>query len=500
MSKQSDLHVTSEPEILRFEIEMPSEKILSSSVISEASVTAMPEDAVTVRYVVEGEEMSVTVSSALHDILSPSADEDSNVTTPDPKKDVRPLTASSFACYNSSHYLTLEGHNTSFFVTKIVKRAKQQGNLVAEAAESLFPQDDNDTNTTTDPCHCYLWQKPDPLPTGEVYILGVSWTEGSYYVRICCEILTALGSLAYIVGAAREARFQGLQMFFENLSTVPSRVLFLFACVMVMFMVVMRLMCQGVIEDCLAVMAMLCTGPYFLFFCRGFKTVGPFVTMIYTMLVGDLLRFVTIYFVFVMGFSQAYYVIYTSYMAKAAKSHCKTNPLSTPVESVMNMFIMSLGNFGSVYEGTECTAHETSGKVLFIVFMAIVSLLLINLLIAMMGNTYTIIAEMKNEWMRQWARIVLVVERGVNPEERLRQQKIYSQPMADGRPALVLRLHQDEEERDEMRDVLDMKRVHRKYVQRRLAKQQRAANAAANANAKTNEPGTRDPVSGAIGK
>ncbi|MPC48454.1 Transient receptor potential cation channel subfamily V member 6 [Portunus trituberculatus] len=38
--------------------------------------------------------------------------------------------------------------------------------------------------------------------------------------------------------------------------------------------------------------------------CRGFKTVGPFVTMIYTMLVGDLLRFVTIYFVFIMGFSQ----------------------------------------------------------------------------------------------------------------------------------------------------------------------------------------------------
>ena len=30
----------------------------------------------------------------------------------------------------------------------------------------------------------------------------------------------------------------------------------------------------------------------------------------------------------------------------------------------MNMFIMSLGNFGAVYEGTECTAHETSGKVL----------------------------------------------------------------------------------------------------------------------------------------
>jgi hypothetical protein len=39
-------------------------------------------------------------------------------------------------------------------------------------------------------------------------------------------------------------------------------------------------------------------------FHRGFKTVGPFVVMIYRMIMGDLLRFVSIYLVFVMGFSQ----------------------------------------------------------------------------------------------------------------------------------------------------------------------------------------------------
>lgn len=54
----------------------------------------------------------------------------------------------------------------------------------------------------------------------------------------------------------------------------------------------------------LAVVVMLTTAPYFLFFCRGFKTVGPFVVMIYRMITGDLLRFVSIYLVFVMGFSQ----------------------------------------------------------------------------------------------------------------------------------------------------------------------------------------------------
>ena len=34
-------------------------------------------------------------------------------------------------------------------------------------------------------------------------------------------------------------------------------------------------------------------------------------------------------------------------------------------------------------------------------FLAIVMVLLVNLLIAMMGDTYAKIAEIKNEWMRQ---------------------------------------------------------------------------------------------------
>ena len=74
--------------------------------------------------------------------------------------------------------------------------------------------------------------------------------------------------------------------------------------------------------------------------------------------------------------------------------------------------------------------------------MAIVAVLLINMLIAMMGNTYTKIAETKNEWQRQWARIVLVVERGIPPHDRLKNFNQYSKIMADGRPALILRLNQ----------------------------------------------------------
>ena len=96
--------------------------------------------------------------------------------------------------------------------------------------------------------------------------------------------------------------------------------------------------------------------------------------------------------------------------------------MPTPVESIISIFIMSLGSFGSVWEGLGSTNHSILGKVGLIgcfnfakpgsatrprfqihsfLFLAIVVVLLVNLLIAMMGDTYTKIAEIKNEWMRQ---------------------------------------------------------------------------------------------------
>ena len=58
------------------------------------------------------------------------------------------------------------------------------------------------------------------------------------------------------------------------------------------------------VEDNFAVLVMILTSWYALFFCRGFKLTGPFVIMIYRMMAADLLRFVIIYLIFVMGFAQ----------------------------------------------------------------------------------------------------------------------------------------------------------------------------------------------------
>ncbi|XP_015609265.1 transient receptor potential cation channel subfamily V member 5 isoform X2 [Cephus cinctus] len=298
-------------------------------------------------------------------------------------------------------------------------------------------------------------------------------TSATAKIRLTTEIMMQIGAILYIAAGLREARFLGLNMFIENLMTAPSRVMFLFSCCILLSFPFLRLACADEVEDMLAVVVMLTTAPYFLFFCRGFKTVGPFVVMIYRMIMGDLLRFVSIYLVFVMGFSQAYYIIFLSFdnpNTPEGVDDSVSNPMPSPLESIMAMFLMSMTTFGDYYGAFERTDHEMEAKLMFVVYMAIVAILLVNMLIAMMGNTYQKIAETRNEWQRQWARIVLVVERGVSPAERLKKLMDYSQPMSDGRRALVLRLNQSEEDKEEMKEILEMKRTHDRFVKKLQAK------------------------------
>ncbi|XP_076372372.1 transient receptor potential cation channel subfamily V member 5-like isoform X2 [Tachypleus tridentatus] len=317
---------------------------------------------------------------------------------------------------------------------------KQRGidltfNTSVEVGKFTFMIDNTtvDNDTTIDDCYLLNRNRNDEV------------------LRLVLEGLLAVGAFLYLLNSVLEARFLGYQTFAQNMMTVPSRVLFLVSCTFVLLMIPLRLTCSCWAEDIVAVFVMITTAPYFLFFCRGFKLVGPFVVMIYKMIMTDLLRFVTIYLVFVMGFSQG------------------NNFFKTPLYSVMAMFVMSLSEFGEMYQAFEHTAHPMTAKILFIMYMALVTILLINMLIAMMGKTYQDIAERRNEWMRQWARIILVVERGVPPSECLDHLIQYSQTMADGRRALVLRLHHNEQEMEEMRELGELKTKHLENKRRQEA-------------------------------
>ena len=55
----------------------------------------------------------------------------------------------------------------------------------------------------------------------------------------------------------------------------------------------------------------------------------------------------------------AYYIVFLTHNTTADHE----NPMPSPTESVMQMFLMSLTNFGAVYEAFSFTEHEVVAKV-----------------------------------------------------------------------------------------------------------------------------------------
>ena len=137
------------------------------------------------------------------------------------------------------------------------------------------------------------------------------------------------------------------------------------------------------------------------------------------------------------------------------------------VESILMTFLMSLGEVMDIWYSLEKSWHSVIGKLHWFMFVMVVYLLLLNLLIAMMGDTYAKIAAIKNEWMRQWARVVLIVERTVPPKERLRLQDLYCDKNSDGEKALVMNQFLSDEKIEEINEIIEMKITHRKNIERR---------------------------------
>ncbi|XP_063424235.1 transient receptor potential cation channel subfamily V member 5-like isoform X2 [Mytilus trossulus] len=330
----------------------------------------------------------------------------------------------------------------TYFIIFLVAFALRPGEDKCPGTVQTFNQTGNGmTNTTSAPADpCFLLKACDTNDK----------------IRWALEIIVLLAAIMYLCLAMKEIYHQGFNIFFTTLGGAPMKMLFLLSCVFVVMMLPGRATCSTQYEDVVAVLAILGTAPYFLFFCRGFKILGPFVVMIYKMVKGDLLRFFIIYVVFIIGFSQSMYIVFRNYEEN------KENPFKDPAESIMGMFMMSLGEFGDYYENFEKTEHPILSKIMFAIYMILVTLLLVNMLIAMMGNTYQLINETQKEWFRQWAKVVLVIEQSVTTEERKKQRLKYSQPLPDGDRALVIRWHQSEKEREDLKVAREEQRIKQK--------------------------------------
>ena len=68
------------------------------------------------------------------------------------------------------------------------------------------------------------------------------------------------------------------------------------------------------------------------------------------------------------------------------------------------MFHMTLGNYD--YDLIGSTPYSKMAKVVFVLFQILIPILLLNMLIAMMGNTYGIVIESaEKEFLKAWAKV-----------------------------------------------------------------------------------------------
>ncbi|WKY05558.1 hypothetical protein Q1695_006062 [Nippostrongylus brasiliensis] len=281
-------------------------------------------------------------------------------------------------------------------------------------------------------------------------------------LRFCCEVLTLLAVLIRTTQDVVDMQQIGMKRWWIAISAFPEKVLHKASQLMLLLIVPVRTACfvhpvMLLLDNVMTIAVVLMTTMHFLFYCRGMKFVGPFVLMVYKIIVGDMLRFLLIYSVFILGFAQAFYVIFHS-CEMAEKKYQKEHSLSedddyrgkfenimdSPREALMRMIIMSVGEFGAFYKNlNDCKSRVAlQGKIFFSIYELLVTLMLLNLLIAMMTRTYEKIAETEKEWKRQWAQVILMLEQSLTNVERSMAIYSYSRPLRSdkARRAFVVRL------------------------------------------------------------
>ncbi|VDP40717.1 unnamed protein product [Heligmosomoides polygyrus] len=288
---------------------------------------------------------------------------------------------------------------------------------------------------------------------------------GKQMLRFCCEVLTLLAVLIRTSKDVVDMQQIGMKRWWIAISAFPEKVLHKASQLTLLLIVPIRTACfvhpvMLLLENVMTIIVVLMTTMHFLFYCRGMKFVGPFVLMVYKIIVGDMLRFLLIYSVFILGFAQAFYVVFHS-CEMAEKEYQKKhglreddnyrgkfeNIMDSPREALMRMIIMSVGEFGAFYKNlNDCKSRVAlQGKIFFSIYELLVTLMLLNLLIAMMTRTYEKIAETEKEWKRQWAQVILMLEQSLTNAERSMAIYSYSRPLRSdkARRAFVVRLKSD---------------------------------------------------------
>lgn len=180
------------------------------------------------------------------------------------------------------------------------------------------------------------------------------------YVRTIFEIMVQLYAIAYILITAYEFYNQGVRLFMQTLIFNPSKNIFLLSLICTILMIPMRLTCENKGEDVLTVLAIIMQSTYVLYLGRGFRLITTFVYVIHKVIKTNIARFFMIFSIFIMGFSQAFFMVYNY-------GHEPTEEVfTTPLQSMVDCLVMSVHDLLAVYNYLILQMYAVVGRVSFL--------------------------------------------------------------------------------------------------------------------------------------
>ncbi|XP_075425548.1 transient receptor potential cation channel subfamily V member 6-like [Ascaphus truei] len=225
------------------------------------------------------------------------------------------------------------------------------------------------------------------------------------FLRLVGELITLFGAIIILISEIPLLIKLGPKNYIGNASTGgPYSLLMVAYSILIFSAAILRILehdCEA-IPLSLALIIGWCNSIYF---ARGFKMLGQFSIMIQKIIFADLLCWLCLVFIVIIGFSSAFYVM------------CQTLELES--DSFFKDFSMTLYAATELMMGltTLPIPIETSFPLVYItysVYMVFVYLLMLNMLIAMMDDTYWRIAHEREElWKIQVAATILLLERRV---------------------------------------------------------------------------------------
>ncbi|XP_050003939.1 transient receptor potential cation channel subfamily V member 5 isoform X3 [Alexandromys fortis] len=223
-------------------------------------------------------------------------------------------------------------------------------------------------------------------------------------IRLVGELVTVTGAVVILLLEIPDIVRVGASHYFgQTILGGPFHVIFITYASLVLVTMVMRLTSMNgeVVPISIALVLGWCNVMYF---ARGFQMLGPFTIMIQKMIFGDLLRFCWLMAMVIVGFASAFYIIFQT---EDPDNLGEFSNYPTSLLSTFELFLTIIDGPANYSVDLPFTYSFT-----YSAFAIIATLLMLNLFIAMMGDTHWRVAQERDElWRAQVVATTVMLER-----------------------------------------------------------------------------------------